>query len=121
MPYILSQLNGLLEKDRKRLEPHLEKLVAEIVNICEEKPPEEKVNYWKGACNYTITVTLNRVPRKLLGSWRYAMVNDVVGIIGCVFGEFYRRLAGPYEDKAIQKNGDLPEYAEMNPKKPEEA
>ena len=24
--------------------------------------------------------------------------------------EFYRRIAAPYEDRAIAKNGDIPEY-----------
>lgn len=38
---------------------------------------------------------------------RYQYMNDVMGALeGCKL-ELYRRLIGPYEDKAIEKNGDL--------------
>lgn len=32
---------------------------------------------------------------------------DIVGALRCCELEIYRRLAGPYEDKAIEKNGDV--------------
>ena len=32
---------------------------------------------------------------------------DVRGMLECVVLEFYRRKLGPYEDSAIQKNGDI--------------
>lgn len=37
----------------------------------------------------------------------YSAINQIVGIIECVKLEFYRRLAAPYEDEKIVKNGDI--------------
>jgi hypothetical protein len=38
---------------------------------------------------------------------KYATANELMGILECVKMEFYRRMVAPYEDMAIQKNGDL--------------
>jgi hypothetical protein len=38
---------------------------------------------------------------------RYARLNMLIGVLGCVIQEFYRRIAAPYEDKKIKENGDL--------------
>jgi hypothetical protein len=43
--------------------------------------------------------------------WRYKWINRAVGVLDCLKFEFYRRLAAPYEDKAVARNGDLPCYA----------
>ena len=41
---------------------------------------------------------------------RYKTICIVIGTLVCVAFEFYRRVAGGYEDEAIKKNGDLKEY-----------
>ena len=38
---------------------------------------------------------------------RYQQINDIVGALEGAKLELYRRVAGPYEDKAIDKNGDI--------------
>lgn len=38
---------------------------------------------------------------------RYQAINDVVGALECAKLELYRRIASPYEDEAIQRNGDI--------------
>jgi len=58
---------------------------------------------------------LNYIISRLIGSafqdeTRYHMIARVRGVLGDVGDEFYRRLAVPYEDMAIAKNGDIPEY-----------
>ncbi len=66
-----------------------------------------------GDLNYTITRLFEVVPvvRGLPERvWRYRLCNLVVGMLECCKMEFYRRLVGPYEDKAIEKNGDVPVY-----------
>jgi hypothetical protein len=60
---------------------------------------------------------LNYVISRLVGAqWidepRYKTIAKVVGVLTNVTQEFYRRIAGPYEDKAIEKNGDINEYIE---------
>jgi hypothetical protein len=42
--------------------------------------------------------------RKLPVNW--TKCNEIMGNITCAGSEFYRRVVGPYEDTAIEKNGD---------------
>lgn len=39
----------------------------------------------------------------------YKAGNEIMGVLNCVQQEFYRRVLAPYEDKAIERNGDLHE------------
>lgn len=68
----------------------------------------------EGVLNYTITSLLDVV---MLVSkekrWRYKYISRVVGVMFCCVLEFYRRLAAPYEDKAIFKNGDVEIYKDL--------
>lgn len=98
MPYITKE-------DREKVDPAIDILI-------------EKLNLWhedfiEGVMNYTITRLLNEMPR-FPGKWRYKYINRAIGVLECVKLEFYRRLAGPYEDKAILKNGDIPCYGGNN-------
>jgi hypothetical protein len=38
---------------------------------------------------------------------RYQTMNDVMGALNGANLEFYRRVVAPYEDKCIEKNGDV--------------
>ena len=40
-------------------------------------------------------------------NYNYQKINDVMGALEGAKLEMYRRLAAPYEDKAIERNGDL--------------
>lgn len=56
-----------------------------------------------GILNYIITrMLLNIVPEP-----RYANYRSYVGDLMCCLLEFYRRHVGPYEDTAMQRNGDV--------------
>lgn len=58
-----------------------------------------------GELNYMFTEICNEyLARKGL---RYYTVNEVVGALECAKLELYRRVASPYEDKAIDRNGDV--------------
>jgi len=64
---------------------------------------------------------LNYVISRLIGSafqneTRYHVIARVRGVLKDVGDEFYRRLGGPYEDQAIAKNGDIPEYEALSQK-----
>jgi len=43
----------------------------------------------------------------------YQNLSDVIAALNDSAEEIRRRLLIPYEDKAIEKNGDLPEYKEL--------
>lgn len=93
MPYIA-------EDRRAKLDPH----VSEVISTLRE------LGWNEGDLNYTIS--------RLVGAAfeeesRYHTIARVTGVLKNVADEFYRRIAGPYEDQAIKKNGDVSEYARI--------
>ena len=63
-----------------------------------------------GELNYAITQTVLAYIDNNDGL-SYASINAAIGALECAKLELYRRLAAPYEDEAIERNGDLPLYA----------
>jgi len=59
----------------------------------------------KGHHNYIMFTLANKLAEEL--GVRYATLQDIVGTFECCKEEFYRRIVGPHEDKAIEKNGDV--------------
>ncbi len=80
---------------------------TELDELIEGIQEELGVVDWEGDLNYVIT-------RLIGGLWtkekRYFTIARICGVLVNVKDEFYRRVAVPYEDKAVQKNGDVPEY-----------
>ncbi len=67
----------------------------------------ERLGFEEGDLNYVIS--------RLVGFYfqqrrRYFTIARIRGVLANVAEEFYRRMAAPYEDAAIRKNGDIPEY-----------
>ena len=58
-----------------------------------------------GDLNYTITMLMIDFWKE--NGSRYAQINEIIGALECAKLEFYRRLAGPYENKAAERNGDV--------------
>lgn len=99
MPYIKQEL-------RNKIDIEIDNLTQAIVANSDEDSIE-------GILNYTITSLLASLPQpynKVVPNWRYKWINRAIGVLECVKFEFYRRLAGPYEDKAIETNGDISLY-----------
>ncbi len=96
MPYIAQDM-------RDKFDPSIEELQTQL----------HALGNSEGDLNYIIS--------RLIGSafqdeTRYHMIARVRGVLGDVGDEFYRRLAVPYEDMAIAKNGDIPEYEALSQK-----
>jgi len=99
MPYIK-------QDDRQKLDHYINTLVSVIGERFDDDEKE-------GVLNYTITSIIEGIARKdNKTNWRYRLINRAIGVLECVKLEFYRRLAGPYEDKAIETNGDISLYLE---------
>lgn len=98
MPYIKQELRDDLDNAIARLEYEINKLSL-------TKEGQDSVD---GMLNYCITNLLDVYELKFKP--RYKNINSAIGVLECVKLELYRRLAGPYEDKAISKNGDIPMY-----------
>lgn len=58
-----------------------------------------------GHLNYAITKLCDNYLRFVGKS--YSNINAVIGALECAKQEFYRRIATPYEDRKIIKNGDV--------------
>jgi hypothetical protein len=58
----------------------------------------------EGVMNYTISELINLVYGPDL---RYKDVNEIVGMLECAKQEFYRVVAGPYEQEKLESNGKV--------------
>lgn len=58
-----------------------------------------------GELNWTITQLLDDYVARMGGA-RYAVLNEVIGVLECAKLELYRRIVAPYEDTKITENGD---------------
>lgn len=96
MPYID-------QKDRFHIADHMS--ISAIADIL-RKVPSGKV---KGACNYTVSRIVAQAMKPEEG-WGYSSLSEAIGCLEDAAAEMRRRLLDPYEDKAIAKNKDLPEY-----------
>lgn len=98
MPYIKPDY-------RKHLDPAIDDLINRICEIATEAS-ENCYTAPAGLLNYAVTRTALGVVKNL-GGTRYHMIAMVTGVLHNVADEFYRRLAIPYEDLQITKNGDV--------------
>ena len=87
MPYIR-------EDRREYLEESIDKLANDLFLLS------------TGEYNYTITQLLMR-GRDLTKHPSYDKLNEAIGILEAVKLELYRRVAGPYEDRKMEVNGDV--------------
>lgn len=81
--------------------------ISEVISTLRE------LGWNEGDLNYTIS--------RLIGAAfeddpRYHTIARVSGVLDNVADEFYRRIAAPYEEQAIKKNGDVVEYARITAK-----
>lgn len=88
MPYIDNATRQLLD-------PSLDGVACRIAKIVSARP---------GDMNYAISALIRKVYGEKL---KYHEINEIIGVLECAKEEFYRRRAGPYEDKKILDNGDL--------------
>lgn len=94
MPYIPQEQRAKVDKHIEKLADALRK-EAELGNMASA-----------GLLNYAVTRLLVRT----LPARRYWAMALGVGTLVCAIFEFYRRYAAPYEDEAIETNGDIKEY-----------
>lgn len=66
-----------------------------------------------GNLNYCITRLIMQVLLHKFGRIRYWMSPLMRGVLQDVGDEMYRRVFHEYEDRKIEENGDIPEYAQI--------
>lgn len=96
MPYITKDV-------RRQFKAPLEDLIAQVQA---QEPAKQD-----GCLNYLISELVSRGIKPSSG-WRYHLIHRAYGVFMAAGAEFYRRVAAPYEDKAIQSNGDTQGYVD---------
>jgi len=91
MPYIP-------QEDRERYNDLVDELVEKLVEL-------DDTQLVKGHHNYIMYTLALRLADRL--GIRYAVLQDIVGTFDCCKMEFYRKIVAEYEEKAIEKNGDV--------------
>ena len=97
MPYVNDMIREALELD-------LQELLASARDFTDDR------DAMKGIVNY-LTTLVTTILLKPDAGWNYASMSDVIGALECAKLEVYRRLLAPYEDMAVDKNGDLDVYS----------
>ena len=64
-----------------------------------------------GELNFMLSYICREYMRKK--QRRYSTFNDIIGALDAAKLEFYRRVVGPYENKAIKRNGDIYDPSEV--------
>jgi len=106
MPYISKEMKERLTKDDVSLEFVVEDIIEDVIDGYSE-------DEYEGICNYVISRVVAGVMKPKNG-WRYKWLNRAHGTFLSAAAEFYRRVAIPYEDECILKNGDIEEYKSWN-------
>jgi len=97
--------------------PYVSDVLREVVDAKIDEVADDILTHTqpadrKGLTNYLITRLALRVLKPASG-WNYSSLADVVTTLECSKSEVYRRLVAPYEDGAIQRNGDVPELSDQ--------
>jgi hypothetical protein len=104
MPYISSD-------HRQALDPLIDKLALHIVH-------EAQVMGYDGAfaglLNYTCTRLALKIVRQQFGAMRYWIIAILTGTFKNMADEFYRRIAVAYENRQIDKSGDVDMFREYD-------
>ena len=97
MPYIKAE-------HRRILAPAISELAERLSQIAAPMPEETA---FAGLLNYACTSLAMEVIQKRFGRLRYGIIATVTGVFRNIGDEFYRRIAIPYEERQVEKNGDL--------------
>lgn len=100
MPYIAAG-------DRSELDVHIDRLAEAIVRRARSQGQD---GAFAGLLHYACTRLALKIVRLQFGALRYWLIAMLTGIFKNIADEFYRRLAAPYEDRQIARNGDVDLY-----------
>lgn len=103
MPYISEEKRKIIQESLKNITNVLHELNLEDINSNIENRSRS------GNLNYIFTYLIN----EMYNINRYYELNDAIGLLECCKLELYRRRVAPYEDIAIKKNGDMPNYPKL--------
>lgn len=98
MPYI-----------KRDLREDIDSSLYEISALIKSLPERDR----DGALNYVISTLVADAMKPPTG-WRYHFIARAYAVFMAAGAEFYRRVAAPYEDRAISVNGDIDPYVDSD-------
>ena len=101
MPYIAG--------DRRELDLIIDRLAELIVRRAEAQGGD---GAFAGLLNYACTRLVLKIVRLQFGAMRYWLIAIITGTFKNMADEFYRRVAAPYENRQMAKNGDVDLFQE---------
>jgi hypothetical protein len=104
MPYIAP-------KQRQTLDLFIDQLARQIAH---EAHLLDHDGAFAGLLNYACTRLALKVVRQQFGAMRYWLIALLTGIFKNIADEFYRRIAIPYENRQMEKSGDVDLYREYD-------
>jgi len=104
MPYIAPEL-------RRELDPHIDALAERLASQSRAAGYD---GAFTGLLNYACTRLALALIRRRFGNLRYWLIAAVTGVFHNMAAEFYRRLAAPYEDVQMARNGDVDLFQELS-------
>lgn len=80
--------------------PPVDQVLDPLIDYLKSLPVEEQ----DGTINYAVTRIIDSVY-----PLRYFHINRAMGVLSCIQSEYYRRVAGPYEDGKVAdpRNGEV--------------
>ncbi len=105
MPYISDEMKQAVSCNVE--DSTLEESVDDVISHIRSYDSDDR----EGLCNYAISRIVAGGLKPATG-WRYKNLNRAYGTFMSAANEFYRRLVVNYENKCIEKNGDIKEYEE---------
>lgn len=100
MPYIPPDRREVLDAYANAIAKHLKETAKE--------------GSWIGDLNYVITRMILRTLRVMFKEIRYWQIVIVLGTLQALTVEFYRRIASPYENRQMERFGDVNEFIEYD-------
>lgn len=97
MPYITKELRDIVDP-----------VLAELQFVIHRGFESDELD---GVLNYVVSNIVAAGVKPKAGPWRYSQIAQAMAVFECAKAEFYRRVAGPKEDQAIEANGDIPPYS----------
>ena len=86
---------------RSMIDAPLDAFVAELQGLIRSGSIKE--DKLEGVLNYCMTKLLKRIYTPV----SYFKINRVIGLLECIKQEYYRTVAGPYEDQKRKEHGEV--------------
>ena len=98
---------------KKTTTGYYDRIKAECDELAQQAREADSEGAFAGPLNYALTRLALSTVHLRFGKLSYWLIATLTGVFQNLGQEFYRRLAAPYEDQAMAKNGDVEVLEEL--------